>query len=265
METDKHAWLELWVAGTLLVAGVAAPLAVWRHAQAVWHGQDELFREQAGRLAGLSAENQRLSDLVAQAKGPSLADGPHRELLKLRGEIGLLRRIAGEADELRAMNRQLKAAGTNSGRELPARPPDAAILARWPKAQLAFAGYADPASALQTALCAMSRGDTNLLAASVTPDAKTRMTREWWVGHGDPADEIAASTRDIATSLSPSSGFYLVGQTLSSPDRAVLDVYFDGEGKTRKFALEKIGADWKVGAMGCAGGGDDDLGAPVWP
>ena len=266
MEAGKqHAWLRLGVAGTLLLAGVAAPMAVWRHAQAAWREQSELLREQAGRLNGLSAENQRLSNLVAQAKGPSPANGPHRELLKLRGEIGVLRQIAGEVDDLRATNQQLKAAEANSARAWPAPPSDAAILARWPKAQLAPAGYADPASALQTALCAMSQGNTNLLTASVTPEALAEMTRQNWPKHGDPADEIAASARNIAESLNPASGFYLVGRTSSSPDRAVLDVYFDGEGRTRKFALEKIGADWKLNAMGCAGGEDNDLGMPAWP
>ncbi len=265
MNADKQLWLKLGVAGTLLVAGVATPLAIWRHAQAGWREQNERLREQAARLAGLSAENQRLSNLVEEAKGPSLANEPLRELLRLRGEIGLLRRAVGDVEALRAANQQLRAAGTNSTRELPAPPPDAAILARWPKDQLAFTGYAEPASALQTMLCTMSRGDTNLLAASVTPEALVRMTRQDWQKHGDPADEIAASTRDIAESLSPSSGFYLVGQTLTSPDRAILTVYFDGEGKTRKFAFEKIGADWKLGAMGCAGGEDDDLGALAWP
>ncbi len=120
---------------------------------------------------------------------------------------------------------------------------------------------------LETALCAMGRGDTSLLAASVTPEAKRRMTREDWVGveHGSPADEIAASTRNIADSLGPSGAFYLVGQKLTAADQAILDVYFDGEGKTRKFALEKIGAQWKLRAMGAAGAEDGDLGAPVWP
>ena len=40
-----------------------------------------------------------------------------------------------------------------------------------------------------------------------------------------------------------------------SQDQAILDVYFEGEGKTRKFALKKIGADWKF----------DNLGHGLWP
>jgi hypothetical protein len=59
----------------------------------------------------------------------------------------------------------------------------------------------------------------------------------------------------MADSLNPSSGFYLVGQNLTSQDQATLDVYFEGEGKTRKFALKKIGGQWKF----------DNLGEGVWP
>src|ERR1035437_9321473 len=96
-------------------------------------------------------------------------------------------------------------------------PPDPqTVQAYWPKAQLASAGYADPAAALQTALWAMSRGDPDALAASVTPEARSKLTREQWLKHGPPEEELAAATRNIADSLSPSSGFYLVGQNLVS-------------------------------------------------
>jgi hypothetical protein len=56
-----------------------------------------------------------------------------------------------------------------------------------------------------------------------------------------------------------------VGQKLTSADQAILDVYFDGEGQTRKFALEKLGAERKLRAIGDAGAEEGDLGAPVWP
>ncbi len=152
MRTDLHAgrreWLKLGLAGALLAACVAAPLAAWRHAQAGWRDQHELLREREERLASLSAENQRLSNLVERAKGHSATGERLREVLKLRGEIGQLRRIAGEVDQLRALNQRLITAATDSARQPAGPPPEAAILAHWPKAQLAFAGYAEPASAL---------------------------------------------------------------------------------------------------------------------
>jgi hypothetical protein len=46
---------------------------------------------------------------------------------------------------------------------------------------------------------------------------------------------------------------------MPSPDRAILDLYFDGEGKTRKVALQKTGQEWKFKTMGRAGQELDDL------
>ena len=92
------------------------------------------------------------------------------------------------------------------------------------------------------------------------------MTKAEWYQRGDPAAEIAESVKYIADSLVPSSGFYLVGQNMKSNDLAILDVHFEGEGKTRKFALKRIGNAWKFMAMGGAGKTNDDFdGAAMWP
>jgi hypothetical protein len=69
----------------------------------------------------------------------------------------------------------------------------------------------------------------------------------------------AASARSIADSLAAASGFYINGQKLASPDRTIFDVYFEGEGKTRKVALKKIGNEWKFDALGRAGASEEDL------
>jgi len=124
-----------------------------------------------------------------------------------------------------------------------------------PECQLAPAGYADPAAALETALWAMSRGDATALAASVTPEARSKLIREDWLQHGPAEEELAAATRIIADSLSPSSGFYVVGQVLVSQDQATLDLHFEGEQMTRKVALKSIGDGWKL----------DTLGNGAWP
>lgn len=132
--------------------------------------------------------------------------------------------------------------------QAPLRPPSAPehFLAYWPKNRLAFAGYADPVSALQTALWAGSRGDPDAVVASVTPEVKSELTKENWNDHGPPADELAASAKQIAVSLSPATGFYVVRQKLTSEYEAVLEVYMDGRGETRKFTLKKINGEWKL-------------------
>lgn len=225
-----------------------------RWAQLKWRQKDEPLRQQASRLAQLSAENNSLSNLVVLTGGSSLSDDQFRELLRLRGEIAQLRRTVSEIDEIRAKNQHLLEAQTNKA-EQAAAPDPSTVLAYWPKTQLAPAGYGDPASALQTVLWAMSRGDPNALAAGVTPDARSALTREKWFEHGPPAAELATSTKYIADSLSPSSGFYVVGQNMASTNQAILNVYFEGEGKTRSFAMKKIGDEWRF----------DNLDSGVWP
>ena len=253
----NRAALKIALVGAVVVASVAGPWAIQHWQQVESRRRSEALREQAERLAGLAAENQRLSNLVAQAASPALSKEQFRELLRLRGEMGRLRQAASEVDRLRTTNRQ-SLAGTGDPAEpahAPLAPDPQTVQAHWPKSQLVQAGYAEPAAALQTALWAMSRGDPEALAACVTPEAKTNLTHEEWFTHGPPAEELAASTRLIADSLSPTTGFYLVGQKLVSHDQAVLDVYFEGEGKTRPFALKKIGEEWKF----------DNLGNGTWP
>jgi hypothetical protein len=241
----------------VIIASLAAPLVIHHSEQQKWLERNETLRLQAERLAELSAENQRLSNLVTQTESSCLSNEQLRELLRLRGEIGQLRATASETANLRVKNQQLIAARTNleAPSSAPAPPDPQTVLAHWPKAQLAPAGYADPTSALQTVLCALSRGDPNALAASVTPEAKSKLTKEQWFVHGTPAEEIAASTKKMTDSLSPSSGFYVLGQNLTAQGQASLDVYFEGEGKTRKFELKKIGDEWKF----------DTLGNGAWP
>jgi hypothetical protein len=93
------------------------------------------------------------------------------------------------------------------------------------------------------------------------------MLKEDWDGAGTRAEELEASTRRIADSLQPASGFYVVGQSAISPDQVILDVFFEGEGRTRKFDMKKIGAEWKFNALGRAGVVNSDVhpGYSAWP
>jgi hypothetical protein len=253
----------------LIVActAVASPLLLDRRSEMRWRDRRASLQEQARQLGQLTKENERLSNLVGIAQSrTSLLSDPSHELLRLRGEIGQLRRLIADLDsdagkeKSSAPERVTEVDPTNS------LPDPQTILAYWPRAQLGLAGSSDPASALKTVLWAMTQGDTNTLLANVTPEVLARMTKEGWDQRKDPATEIAESTKNIAESLNPSTGFYLVGQNLKSNDFAILDVHFEGEGKTRKFAMKRIGNEWKFAAMGRAGRPDEDLeGSAAWP
>jgi len=82
--------LNLGIISALVVAGVATPIVIHRQAEAKLQERDALLQQQTDQLAQLSAENTRLSNLVTQANSPA-GEEQTRELLKLRGEVGVLK------------------------------------------------------------------------------------------------------------------------------------------------------------------------------
>ncbi len=97
MATTK---LKTGIAGAIVVTSVVTPLLVQQRAHARLRDQDEGLRQRAVRLANLSAENQQLSNLLAQANGsPSLSKDQLSELLRLRGEVGRLQRDVQELSQ----------------------------------------------------------------------------------------------------------------------------------------------------------------------
>ena len=84
------------IISAIVIASLAAPLIVQRQAQARLREQDEALRIQTIQLAQLQVDSKRLSNRVAQARSSlALSKEEFSELLKLRGEIGLLRKSAG--------------------------------------------------------------------------------------------------------------------------------------------------------------------------
>jgi hypothetical protein len=243
----------------LVTASAVSTLQIDRHARSQWGGQQELLWKQSGKLAELVAKNRQLSTFPAQPTNSTLSRDQFMELMRLRGEIGLLRKSASEAAALGVVHRELLAA--LKGRELPEGRP---VLAHWSKAQLSPAGYAEPVTALQTGLWAMTRNGTNALLASVTPNIEWVLTNNPFAGD-NVGERISEQTKDLADSLSPADGFYLVGQELNSPDRVSLEVYFEPEGATRWFRLMEIGGEWKMQAILLPMGDGGKPGAQAWP
>ena len=104
----KTTALKLGIVCAVVLAGIATPMVIKHNAAVSLRENNAALRQQADRLAQLAGENQRLSNLVAQAK-PPLSDEQFRELLRLRGEMGMLRRQTNAIQKLRAENRRLAA------------------------------------------------------------------------------------------------------------------------------------------------------------
>jgi hypothetical protein len=94
--------LKVGLIGAVVVAGVATPLIIQNQSQAKLRAENLKLRQQNAQLAEqitpLTAENVRLSNLVAQAaEFPSFRQGQSNALLKLRAEVARLRQDARDA------------------------------------------------------------------------------------------------------------------------------------------------------------------------
>jgi hypothetical protein len=106
-------------------AGLAIGVAVERHASFKLAQENRALQQQLSPMDNLIAENQRLSNLVAQAQSPP--SGPHqrvearsatderaKELVRLRDEVAALRQQSKEIESLREDTRQARATRENS-------------------------------------------------------------------------------------------------------------------------------------------------------
>ncbi len=91
--------LQMCVAGVILAAGIATPMVFQqqslnrvREDNARMQAENESLRQELGKLDQLTAENARLSNLLAQAKKPQpIKQDQFAELLRLRGEATRLK------------------------------------------------------------------------------------------------------------------------------------------------------------------------------
>ena len=101
--------LKVCVVGAIVVGGAVTSLVI-QHQSLVQQRQENLaLRQQVEQVATLEAETDRLSNLVAHAR-TALTEDQTCELLKLRGEVGLLRSQTNQLERLRNENRRLQAA-----------------------------------------------------------------------------------------------------------------------------------------------------------
>lgn len=115
----------------IVIAVAAGALVMQNQAQTKLRQENaELRQQSADQLAGLQAENERLSNQVAQAAGSQLSQDQLRELVKLRGEVarlrnqvGQLQTQGGELEKLREENRQLREPPAAQAAPAPGAPP----------------------------------------------------------------------------------------------------------------------------------------------
>jgi hypothetical protein len=238
--------LTLGLVGAVTMTGIAVSLAIWHSGQEKLGENAEATRRQAEQIIGLSAANERLSNQVASARAAqSLTPEELSELLRLRGQVGLLRQTEKEEAQLQATNERLRAARAAWEKQVAeAR----AAPNFWAKDQLAFAGYAEPEATLKTVLWAMNTGDVKSYLAGWASGDNVNVLFEGELR--DKAEtELAEGRKSLSETLGPSIGFHILDKKVTSPDQVTLDLSFDGEGNARKFVVQKTGNEWKLTDM----------------
>jgi hypothetical protein len=101
--------LKLAIVGTIAVVAIAAPVIVQHQSMSRLREENRILQEQQSNFAQLASENERLSNLVAQAnRAPALEQDQVRELLRLRGEVASLRQQSKELALMQKENRELR-------------------------------------------------------------------------------------------------------------------------------------------------------------
>ncbi len=111
--------------GTTLVAGLGTVLVLEQQHLTTLRAQNEALRSQLDGLALIAQDNQRLSNVLAQsASRTTLLSEEFHELLRLRGEVGVARRLRDDNPKLRAENAKLRSASRVVQEPAPVEPQD---------------------------------------------------------------------------------------------------------------------------------------------
>jgi hypothetical protein len=232
------------VLGIILIIGLAAGLVF-----------------QTVRLSDLTARNRELGREVAELQNrvatpeptakavpePGTADQDNTELLRLRNQAAQLRTVTNELAQLKAQVAQASAENQRL-RSAPAAvtttpPTGQSQGAAYPRESWAFAGYATPENALQSAVFAMSQGDYKTFAASMTPEEAARLQQKW---ADKTPEQIAEEGRRETANIT---GFRVLEKRDVSPEQTVLTIYAGGEEKVQQVVMQKVGEEWKMAAM----------------
>lgn len=242
--------LKIGVIGALVAAGVATPLLIQRQSLVQLREENQSLMSQVAQLTGVAAEAERLSNLVGQANSSaSGSKDQSRELLRLRGEVGFLRRQASQFEKSKEENHRLRIGSTGVQ--------EFRLVGDWsgqtnfPRESWAFAGYTAPEAALQSGMWAMTRGDVETMLSSLTPTARKEMEDEW---KGKTESQIVS---ELPFDAARTSIYRIDRREVISDDEVDFDISFEESPQdfgsntfVRSVVLEvkakRIGGEWKV-------------------
>jgi RNA polymerase sigma factor (sigma-70 family) len=214
---------------------------------------------QQGKINGLRGENQHLVSQeasLASERDAALArraatekelqrfEKERTELLRLRGEVGLLRKQSNDLAKLTAENREMRGR-LNTGRKVEAAPaPEVAAENHYPKEKWAFAGYATPEAAIHSWTWAMATGNKTAMFDGLAPEKWP----EWQKEFSEKSDEelVKEATNESAKIL----GYDLLAKEMVSEDVALLTIVIQEANKKKtqpqQYKMQKFADGWKM-------------------
>jgi hypothetical protein len=225
-----------------IVASLAIWLAVEHQARLNRAKEHQTLEQQLNQMAGLVALNQQLSNPLAQTSAPApLPTDQLMELLRLRGEAGVLSRQLHDFDQAREENRQVHAVLDRCLKTL-TETNAKATADYWPQDSWTNCGDGSPEAALQTLLWAGYNGDVTNLLAHGTPEAQEEWAKEF---KGKSEAEAAFRLADETYGLK---SVQILNREAPDNRTVVFTVELEGPNdfQTVKMVMKEIGGEWKL-------------------
>jgi RNA polymerase sigma factor (sigma-70 family) len=223
--------------GAIVVAGAATAFVLQQQNQTQLRGENESLRQQ---IAQLQTDNESLSNRLAEAGDFALlSDKQMNELLKLRGEVGLMRRQIEvqktQTNRPVVSSREANYAGHTPGAYIS-------------KDQLRFAGYATPEAALETITWAMMAGTYEQVTQGFPPELLAEESK-----NSKAREDFETQQKMMAPLFK---GLQIIAEKSLAGDKVELKVKMDTDpipSQTRQqppFLIQpmvKIENEWKLG------------------
>jgi myosin heavy subunit len=234
---------------SLVTIALVLPLAIQRQACLKLRAENQSLQKRLDELALLAAENERLSNALAQARSSAPQEKKQTaELLRLRNEVAQLRQQTNAAAKVREENRRLQTSLSQARQNSSPspQPQEPTPLADFPKDSWTFAGYATPDATYQTVLWAQLKADKDSFLQSLTPEKRQQVEFMLEKARQQGISEAQLKAQNDAF-LNQTTGFQILERQVLTADEVRLTVSIAG--RRIHPVLKKIGGEWKIQNM----------------
>lgn len=198
------------------------------------------LKQQLDRLSELETDNQRLSNLVAQADATK-SNPQLLEVLRLRNEVGSLRRQTNELQQVQEDFQRLRNAVASQSNTNPAATNVSSVpLAVYPRDRWEFVGYDTPENAFQSLNWAALNGDLGTLKSNLTQEAQKEFAKSF------ENKSEAEIQEQLVRKFSEQVEARILSKEVINDNMVVLGVS-DGGGATSvsRLIFQKVDGQWK--------------------